>query len=58
MSDAKPKLVSARWVAPYVAQLLDGTVLVPGETVVEIPEGEARESDNWAPAKASKRAAD
>lgn len=56
MSEPKPKLVSARWVAPYVAQLLDGTVLVPQESVVEIPEGEAKESDNWAPVKAKKAA--
>lgn len=49
MSDAKPKLVKAQWVAPYEAQLPDGTVLIPGETVAEIGEGEARGSDNWKP---------
>lgn len=49
MSDAK--LVSARWVASYEAQLPDGTVLVPNETVVEIGEGEAKASDNWQPVR-------
>ena len=49
MSESKPKLVNAKWVGPYEAQLPDGTVLVPGETVVEIGEGEARASDNWQP---------
>jgi hypothetical protein len=41
------KLVKARWIAPYEAQLSDGTVLVPQETVVEISKHEAIVSDNW-----------
>jgi hypothetical protein len=53
MSDAKPKLVSARWVGPYEAQLPSGIVLIPGETVVEIGEGEAKDSDNWQPVRGS-----
>jgi hypothetical protein len=45
---AKPvKLVSARWVATYEARFVDGTQLVPGETVVKIPEPEAEASANW-----------
>jgi hypothetical protein len=47
------KLVNAKWVAGYPAILTrdDGTEvqLVPGETVVEIPKGEAQESGNWEP---------
>ncbi|MGH9380884.1 MAG: hypothetical protein ACRD2Z_09780 [Thermoanaerobaculia bacterium] len=39
-------LVDARWVATYVAEL-GKTLLVPGETVVKIPRGEAEASDNW-----------
>lgn len=49
----KPKLTKARWIAHYEAQLTDGTVLVPGETVVEIPKAEAEESDNWQPVRGS-----
>ncbi len=44
MSD---KLVKARWVASYPAEMADKTQLVPGETVVEIPKVEAEASDNW-----------
>lgn len=47
MAEKAPKLVKARWVCPTESELVDGTVLVPGETVVEIPEGEAEASDNW-----------
>lgn len=32
--------------------LTDGTQLVPGETVVQISEGEATDSDNWQPVNA------
>lgn len=39
-------VVNARWVAAYVAEL-GRTLLVPGETVVKIPRGEAEASDNW-----------
>lgn len=39
--------VEARWVGPGGFQLNDGTALVPGVTVADIPEGEAHESDNW-----------
>ncbi|HEY0391029.1 MAG TPA: hypothetical protein VGC63_04905 [Solirubrobacterales bacterium] len=41
------KLVKARWIAPYEAQLSNGTVLVSQETVVEISEHEAEVSNNW-----------
>lgn len=40
-------LVLATWVGPSGYQLSDGTVLEYGETLCEIPEGEARASDNW-----------
>ena len=50
---AKTETVEATWVAGYEASLPDGTVLVPNETVVEIPAGEAEASDNWAVAKAA-----
>lgn len=41
------KLVNARWVAPFEAQLSDGTVLIPNETVVPVPADEAKDSDYW-----------
>jgi hypothetical protein len=47
MAEKAPKLVKARWVASYEAQLPNGTVLAPGETVVEIGEHEALASSNW-----------
>lgn len=50
---AAEKTVKARWVAGYEASLADGTLLIPGETVVEIPAAEAEGSDNWQPTKAS-----
>lgn len=40
-------LVQAKWVAGFEAQLSNGTILVPGETVVELSRGEAEGSDNW-----------
>lgn len=53
MSDeSKPKLTSARWVGGYEAVLADGTILVPNETVVKVPVGEAENSDNWEPTRA------
>ena len=42
-------LVKAKWVGTFRAFLEDGTELIPGETVVEIPAGEAEESAHWAP---------
>lgn len=53
MADPKPKLVDAKWVAPYEAQLPDGSTLIPGESVVKVPEGEAQSSDNWQPVGAA-----
>lgn len=44
---AEPKLVTARWVAPFEAEMSGVGTLVPGETEVEIPEPEAKASDNW-----------
>jgi hypothetical protein len=41
------RVVDARWVGTYEAKLIDNTVLVPGETVVEIPLPEALASGNW-----------
>lgn len=49
MADSKPKIVKAKWVAPYEASLPDGTLLIPGESVIELPEGEAQSSENWQP---------
>lgn len=46
-------LVQAKWVAGYEAVLPDGTVLQPGDTY-ELPEDEAKASDNWQPAKNDK----
>ena len=43
------KTVNARWVAPFEAQLPDGTPLIPGETVVPVPADEAKDSDHWEP---------
>lgn len=48
-------VVNARWVAAYVAEL-GRTLLVPGETVVKIPRGEAEASDNWEVVEDRKRA--
>jgi hypothetical protein len=42
-----PGLVDARWVASFEADLPDRTHLVPNETVVAIPQGEAEASDHW-----------
>lgn len=42
--------IDALWVGPGGHVLADGTDLIPGETVVQISEGEAVESDNWQPA--------
>lgn len=39
-------VVNARWVAAYVAEH-GRTLLVPNETVVKVPRGEAETSDNW-----------
>lgn len=40
-------LVPARWVGPGGLQLDNGVTLVPHETIVDIPQGEAVGSDNW-----------
>lgn len=50
--------VKAKWVGTYEAELPDGTQLVPGETVVELPRDEAEGSDNWAVQGAGKKKAD
>lgn len=39
--------VRALWVGSYEATTSRGVLLVPCETVLEIPAGEAEESDNW-----------
>lgn len=48
------KTVKARWVGAFEAELPDGTVLVPHETVAEISAGEAQESDHWQPVGSKK----
>jgi hypothetical protein len=40
-------VVEARWVGPFEAELVDKTILTPGETVVSIPRAEAIASENW-----------
>jgi hypothetical protein len=52
-SPPEPQLVEALWVAPFEAQLADGTVLVPNETTARVPEGEAKASDHWKPVGAA-----
>ncbi len=47
MAEKTPKLVKARWVGTCESELPDRTVLISGETVVQIPEGEAIASENW-----------
>lgn len=49
MAPAAPKTVSATWVGPFEGRTPDGTALIPGETVVEVPAGEAEESAFWRP---------
>lgn len=41
--------MKALWVGSFEAQLPDGTRLIPGETIADIPAGEAEESANWEP---------
>lgn len=49
--------MKATWVGPGGYELPDKTPLVPGETVVDISEGEANASDNWEPVKAAPKPA-
>lgn len=51
---ANDHLIPALWVAGYHAVLPDGTNLVPGVTVANIPADEAKRSTNWKPTKAPK----
>lgn len=46
-------LVDATWVGPSGYSLSDGTVLAYGETVCEVPDFEATDSDNWHPVPAA-----
>lgn len=46
---AQDGYIDATWVGPAGLALANGTLLVPGETVVSIPEGEAKASDHWQP---------
>lgn len=39
--------VRATWVGPFEAETADGLRLVPGESVVDVPAGEAHASDHW-----------
>lgn len=48
-------LIRATWVGIAGCEL-NGQELVPGETIVDVPADEARESDNWAPVKTAKPA--
>ena len=50
--------VKAKWVGTYEAELPDGTQLVPGETVVDLPRDEAEGSDNWQVASGSSKKGD
>lgn len=49
--------IRATWTGPAGCKLPDGTELVPGETVAEVPAGEARGSENWQPVEHRKHAA-
>lgn len=51
-------LVKALWVAGFHAELPNGTALIPGETVCQITEGEAAQSDNWQLVPAKTKPAD
>jgi hypothetical protein len=46
---ASKKTVNAKWVGPYVAELADGTTLIPGETTAAIPAHQAENDPNWQP---------
>lgn len=48
---ADVKLIDAKWVGPYRAALPDGTELIPGESVVKVPEPEVKASENWQPVR-------
>ena len=48
------KLVKAMWVGPFEARLPGvGEVLVPNETIAEIPAQQAEDSNHWAPVNAA-----
>lgn len=47
MNEETVKYVEARWVAPFVADSPGLPRLIPGQTVVEIPEPEAIASEHW-----------
>lgn len=55
MSAARPivaaqmasETVQATWIGPYVAETPQHGLLIPGETTVEISQGEAETSDHW-----------
>lgn len=47
MASIDQPLVEARWIGTCESTLIDSTVLIPGETVVEIGVDEALASANW-----------
>lgn len=53
---APVKRVKARWVGPAGRALIDGTKLVPGETVAQITAYELENSKHWEPAGGAKKA--
>lgn len=48
-----PATVNATWVGPSEGELADGTILTPGESVAEVPAGEAKASAHWQPVQAT-----
>lgn len=47
-------LVDATWRGPWGYVLPDGTALIPGETVKQVPEFQANDDDYWEPVKSTK----
>ncbi len=47
MPETPSPTVRAQWVGPYGDRFADGTLLVPNDTVCDMPRDEAEMSDNW-----------
>lgn len=45
------RTIKATWIGPFVGER-GRQQLIPGETVVDVPESEARNSTNWQPVEA------
>lgn len=49
--------IRAKWIGPYEAAMPNGVTLIPGETIIEISEGEAKQSAHWQPVSAPRKTA-